>query len=103
MIVSLFYLGAKPFAVGLLPPPWDKVAHVMVFSAITWLLWGAANGRTALLVFLVVVAIGGLDELHQAMLPGRTSDAWDFLADVLASAVTAGLLLLYARSARWRR
>lgn len=99
VIVQLFYLGAKPMAAGLIPPPWDKLAHFVVYSAITVLLWIGTAGRMPLAVLAAVVAIGALDELHQASLPGRAADAWDFLADVCAGAGTAlTMLLLYGAS-----
>jgi hypothetical protein len=36
---QLFYLGAQPFAAGLIPAPWDKLAHLAVFAVLTTLLW----------------------------------------------------------------
>lgn len=97
-IVQLFYLGAQPMAVGLIPPPWDKLAHFGVYSAITALLWIGTAGRMPLAVIAAVVAVGALDELHQASLPGRSADAWDFVTDVCASAGTALALLLHDAS-----
>jgi hypothetical protein len=35
---QLFYLGAQPFAAGLIPVPWDKLAHLAVFAFLTTLL-----------------------------------------------------------------
>jgi len=92
MVFSLFYVGSKPVAVGLFQPPWDKVAHGVFFSAIAVLFWVAANGRWPVLIALAVIAIGGLDELHQMNLPGRSADWADFLVDMLSSAVAIGLL-----------
>jgi VanZ family protein len=91
---QLFYLGAQPIAVGLIPAPWDKLAHFVVFSVITALLWIGTAGRMPIIVIITVVAIGALDELHQAGLPGRTADAADFLVDVFA-AVGVGAILPY--------
>jgi VanZ family protein len=42
------------------------------------------------LLFVAVSAIGGLDEVHQATLPGRVADIYDFLFD----SVAAGLVIL---------
>lgn len=96
LVFQLFYLGAKPEAAELIPPPWDKLAHFGVYSTITALLWIGTSGRMPLAVLLAVVTIGALDELHQAGLPGRNADAWDFLMDVSAGAGTAfSMLLLY--------
>jgi len=86
--VNLFYLGAKPFAAGLFPEPWDKLAHLVVFGAISTLLWIGASSRVpAWAIVLVVAAIGALDELHQATLPGRNADIYDFITDVIAAMV----------------
>jgi VanZ family protein len=99
IVFSLFYLGAKPGAGSLFPPPWDKAAHLVVYSSIAALLWGATAGRMRVAVVLVVIAIGALDELHQAALPGRSADWMDFLTDTCAVTVTIGVLAAWAR---WR-
>lgn len=94
LVFQLFYLGARPEAAGLIPAPWDKLAHFAVYSAITVLLWIGTEGRMPLAVVAVVVTIGALDELHQSGLPGRVGDVWDFLADACAGTGTAYALLL---------
>jgi VanZ family protein len=49
-------------------------------------------------VIVTAIAIGALDELHQASLPGRVADAADFLADACAATGTGiFLFLLHAR------
>jgi VanZ family protein len=96
IVFALFYLGAQPVAVGLFAAPWDKLAHFAVFSAVTALLWIATAGRMPLAVIAAVVAVGALDELHQAGLPGRFADAADFLVDICAAAATSGAISLYA-------
>lgn len=94
----LFYLGAQPFAAGLTPPPWDKLAHVLVYSMLTVLLWTGTEGRMPLAVIAAVTLIGGLDELHQASLPGRFADAADLFVDAGAAVgTTAVLMMLRAR------
>lgn len=99
VVFQLFYLGAQPFAAGLIPPPWDKFAHFLVFSALTALLWFGTAGRMPLVVIAAVVAIGALDELRQAGLPGRSADAADFLVDAAAiGCACIVMLLLDARS-----
>ena len=105
---QLFYLGATPFAVGLIQPPWDKIAHFLVYSALALLIWIGTAGRTPLAVIAAVAIIGGLDELHQASLPGRAADAADFLVDVGAiTCASVVMLLLDARSqpnqGEWKR
>ena len=92
MVFSLFYVGSKPVAVGLFTAPWDKVAHFLFFSTIAVLAWFAADGRKPVLIALAIIAIGGLDELHQITLPGRSADWSDFLADIFAVVVMIYLL-----------
>jgi VanZ family protein len=88
LVFNLFYVGTKPVAVGLFVPPWDKVAHFLFFSAIAALLWLGVNGRLPAIITLLVIAIGGLDELHQATLPGREADVFDFATDTAAALCT---------------
>lgn len=94
VVFQLFYLGAQPLAAGLVQPPWDKLAHFFVYSALTALLWMATAGRMPLAVIAAVVIVGGLDELHQAGLPGRVADFVDLLVDVCAGTCTSALMLL---------
>ena len=88
LVVALFWGGSQPFAVGLFPAPYDKLAHSLYFATLSLLLWFGTGGRWPVLLFLVVSAIGGLDELHQATLPGRQAGFYDFLTDTLAAGLT---------------
>jgi len=98
VVFQLFHLGSQPLAAGLIPAPWDKLAHLVVYSAITALLWIGTGGSASVLVIAAVIAIGALDELHQAGIPGRHAGMDDFLVDVGASVGTTIALLLYART-----
>lgn len=84
----LFYLGAKPLAVGLFAEPWDKFAHFIVFGTITSLLWVGAAGRRPILLLAIVSLIGALDEWRQAYLPGRSLDMGDLAIDISAAILT---------------
>jgi VanZ family protein len=90
----LFYLGAQPFAAGLIPTPWDKIAHFIVFATITTLLWLGHAGRRPLLILAMVCLIGTLDEWRQARLPGRSMDMADLAVDSGAAIFT--LIVLHA-------
>ncbi len=73
-------------------PMLDKVAHALLFGVLAALLrYAGASGRTA---FVAAVAWGGVDEAHQAFVPGRTPD----LADLAADAVGAALAVAAVRS-----
>ena len=90
----LFHVGSKPVAVGLIPAPWDKLAHLALFSTLTLLLWIGTAGRRTMAVVLIVAMLGAADEIHQSFLPGRAADLSDFLMDFCAALVTVGLLQL---------
>ena len=98
VVFQLFYLGSQPFAAGLIPAPWDKLAHLVVYSAITALLWIGTGGSMPALVIAAVIAIGALDELHQLGVPGRHAGMDDFLVDACAGVGTGIAMLLYAQS-----
>jgi VanZ family protein len=80
VVAGLFIGGAQSQAEGLFPSPWDKLAHIAFFLALTILtdlglvlpVW-----QLAALVLTVSVA----DEIHQLWLPGRTASLLDLLAD----------------------
>ncbi|MES2978496.1 MAG: VanZ family protein [Pseudomonadota bacterium] len=82
--VGLYVLGEQPIAVGLFKPPWDKVAHVVAFAGIaaaTGLASGSRGWRLVAWCLGVALAIGSMDELHQAFLPGREAGLDDLSAD----------------------
>ena len=103
--VGLFVGGAQPIAVGLFTSHWDKLAHVLTFMLIG-LGCGVASGlRGSALVWACVAGagvLGGLDELHQASLPGRSVSWADLVADI-AGGLLAGALLLGWQKASDRR
>ena len=94
---ALFHGAVQPAAAALVVEPWDKLAHFAVYAALTVLFWIGVGGRAPLLVIALVIAVGALDELHQATVPGRTADVIDFLVDALAAAV-AGTAMLWLES-----
>lgn len=92
LVTSLFWLGAKPVAVGLFPAPLDKVAHFATFGLIAALLWLSTQRGHPLLAIAIVSAIGAADEFHQRFLPGRSAGLDDLAADILAAVVIISLL-----------
>lgn len=96
--VMLFYLGSLPFAVELILEPWDKLAHFIVFSIITTLLWLGTAGRQPLLIIAMVTLIGTLDEWHQGYLPGRNMDIADLATDVGAAIFMLIVLHVFCRN-----
>jgi VanZ family protein len=98
LAVNLFVLGAQPIAVGLIPSPWDKLAHAALFAALGALLMIASAGRWGALAVAVLVAIALADEFLQANLPGRVVSVADLAADAVgAAAGVAAMGLVLAR------
>lgn len=98
--LGLWVGGAQPVAVGLIPPPWDKLAHAFVFTVLAFCT-GYASGlrgrHLLLLAFGGAMAVGLLDEWHQASLPGRSAGLDDLAADALGAALGAWLIHLRHR------
>jgi VanZ family protein len=98
----LLHQGAQPHAVGLIPAPWDKLAHLGVFGAFAATAWVALGGVAPLadrLAPALALAIGVVDEIAQGFAPGRHVDATDLLADA-AGALLAVWLLARLRDRR---
>ena len=84
-IAALFYGGRQPIAVGLIPYPFDGLAHLAAFGALTFLFWLALFRDHPLSLVLLISMLGALDEWHQTFLPGRASSLYDWLFDVVAA------------------
>lgn len=100
IVAGLLMLGAQPFAVGLVPAPWDKLAHAGVFSVLAGVI-GLASGLRGWQMFALalggVLLVGGLDEWHQLYLPGRQAGLDDLAADAAGGLVGVALLAMYRR------
>ncbi|HEX7022330.1 MAG TPA: VanZ family protein [Trueperaceae bacterium] len=101
--VTLFVLSSEPNlpgAIGLVSP-WDKVVHAAAFGLLGFLV-SLATGRP--LVAVMIASLYGVsDELHQAFVPGRSSDPLDWLADTLGAVLVVaavGFLTRRRRSGR---
>lgn len=86
MLLALFVGGAQPFAAGLVPVPWDKLAHFAFFFIFALLLARVVLLPVAL-VFLLALLVGAADEFHQIYLPGRSPGIDDLLADTLGASL----------------
>lgn len=96
-IVEIFWLGAKPVAVNLIPPPWDKAAHLATYLTICFLLWFAANLSRQFYVVLAAFCVASADESRQAWLPGRHADWQDLAANVAALLIFLIVASTYSR------
>lgn len=81
LLTALFVGGTHPQAGSLFAPPWDKAAHASMYFSL-YLLFRESFTAPSWLLALIVVLIGGVDEIHQLSLPHRQSDWGDFAADV---------------------
>ena len=99
LITCLFWLGAKPIAVGLFPAPLDKVAHFATFGLLASMLWLSILRGRPFLVIALVSAVGAADEFHQIFLPGRSAGLDDLAADIFAALVITSLLEFARRRA----
>ncbi len=102
---NLFWHGAQPYAVGAIPAPWDKLAHIVLyggFCAAAWVALGGARPTADLLAPIVAVSVGLLDEYAQTFNPGREVGLDDLFADSVG-AVAAVLVLTALRDLVRRR
>jgi VanZ family protein len=79
--------------------PNDKLMHLLVFMVLT-LLWQLSFQNRPIAGLLTMSVYGGLIELAQHYLTGRTGDWWDWLADICG--ILLALLLWSWRPARFK-
>lgn len=97
MVCGVAWLAFTPH-----PPPqadtgWDKANHALAFAAMALaarLGWPAARAAT---LAAALAGYGVLIELVQAVVPGRSAEAADVLADL------AGVALVLGLAGWWRR
>jgi VanZ family protein len=100
MILNLFFWGAQPVAINLVPAPWDKFLHGITFAILACgigLASGLQGSRGLIIAISGALLIGALDEWHQIYLPGRHPSWDDLLADVIGSLAGAALLILWRK------
>lgn len=99
LVLVVSYLALTPAPLEGSESGLDKVGHLLAFAALAfsgYLSFPASRGtRIALLCGLF--AYGGLIEVLQLLVPGRSSEWGDLLADGLGVALGAGLAALLAR------
>jgi VanZ family protein len=102
----IFWLSSQPApALGGIEIP-DKAAHFALYGALGALLWWAAAplgmGAAAALAIAICGFYGVSDELHQRLVPTRTGDVRDWVADIggAAAAVIVAALLVRRGSRR---
>lgn len=97
LVAGIFIGGEAPGAGSLFPPPWDKAVHFLAFGTIG-VLAGLAFPRLPLWgVWIVVVALGAADELHQMFIIGRQAGLDDLLADAAGGLAAMPVIILLRR------
>ena len=88
LIVAVSWLALSPH-----PPPsvdfgWDKLNHILAFTALAFCatLGSQASRGVRILLLSALLAFGGLIEVLQLFVPGRSSEWGDLLADSLGIA-----------------
>ena len=76
----------------------DKVVHAALYAVLGGLLY-LATGRFAPAVALAA-GYGATDEVHQAFVPGRDADLFDWFADVVGAVLGAALAARARRGPR---
>lgn len=95
ILIGLFVGGAQPVAVNLIPSPWDKLAHTIVFALLAWAIGvasGLAGWQQLSIAFFGAVSVGIVDEWHQIYLPGREAGWTDFAADIAGGLIGTAIL-----------
>jgi VanZ family protein len=104
--VLIFLVSAIPTAAPTLQFQFsDKILHFVEYSVFSLLLfltfftWGKdfLRKHVFLLSSFIGIAYGLSDELHQKLVPGRTCDVFDFLADCLGVILIQVGIMLYLK------
>ncbi|MBX3181869.1 MAG: VanZ family protein [Polyangiaceae bacterium] len=95
-VVGVLVLGLTPgpqLNLGDTWVPQDKLGHLVVFAGFAALLTAVLRGRRrALLGVLGSTSLGGALELLQALVPYRSAELLDLVADAVGAVLGAGLV-----------
>ena len=97
LVVAVGYLALTPAPPAAIDFGWDKLNHVLAFSALGFSasLSCPASRRVRLLLLFMLFGYGGLIEVLQQFLPGRACEWTDLFADsvgiVLGAIMAAGV------------
>lgn len=92
LILMIFIGGTEPVAVGLFPPPLDKIVHSLVYGLMLLLAILSFPNTRKFILFIAIVMVGALDEIHQIYLPGRSAGLDDLSADILGCIMISWIL-----------
>jgi VanZ family protein len=104
----IWWLSSQTIELALIErvPLRDKGVHFLEYGALGLFIAHAVTttwpGRAigSVVAVLITASLGLLDELHQAFVPGRTSELLDLTADTLGAMAAAAIHALVLRLAR---
>lgn len=96
MIALIFWLGDSQLATQTLSftPPFDKLVHATAFAAMAFFLRFSGLIKSAAWIFILLMSVGALDELHQMYIPMREASVYDLCADVIGTMLGLWLVRL---------
>lgn len=97
LLILYFWGNDQPVAAGLIPAPWDKLAHLAWYAVLSGLLLVAAGHRAWPWTLSGLLLLAGWDEWHQFALPGRQPGFGDWVADALGVVVGTGISHAFGR------
>jgi VanZ family protein len=93
LVATVAFMALTPVPPQQMSSGWDKADHVLAFAALAlagWLGHGATR-RGGALVVVLLAGYGGFIELAQMLVPNRSAEWRDLLADLVG--VACGTLL----------
>ncbi len=101
LVVAVSYLALIPMPPKGVDFGWDKLNHLLAFAALALAacLSYPASRRTRILLLCGLLGFGGLIEILQLFVPGRSSEWGDLFADAIGIALGAALATLVLRVA----
>ena len=100
VLLALYFWGnSQPEAAGLIPAPWDKLAHLGWYAVLSGLLLVTTGRHAWPWVMAGMLLLAGWDEWHQFALPGRQPGLDDWVADALGVLAGIGISHEIARRA----
>ena len=108
LIVAVGYLALTPNPPGGVDTGWDKLNHMLAFTALAFcaVLGHPSARRTRTVLLCALLAYGGSIEIAQLFVPGRSAEWGDLLADAIGiacGAVVAALALRLASAPSMKR
>lgn len=99
----IFYVSSLSQPVKLPPfPGFDKIIHFLEFGLLGYLVLNSIKSnnqrRTENSAIFLSAIYGGIDEIHQYFVPGRSCDWLDFFADSLGAIFVVLLFSNYKKN-----